>query len=263
MSPESSGPAGLGRARWPGGDGWPGGDAGEPDPGWPGDDAAGEPDPGWPGDDAADEPDPGWPGDDAADEPDPGWSGDDAADERDPDWPDDWPDGDQADPPWRRAAPPAAYGPGGPRRRRLRPLALTVVAVVALGAGAGVALAVGRGLDNSPAPSATPSSQPSYGAPGGSGGGTVPGGGSGVVGQGFIEGRVTAVSRTSITIGGPGQSMTAAITAATKVTGEVASIGSVKVGDDVSAQITVNGGQATVTAIQDPAQAPSGSDGPP
>jgi hypothetical protein len=217
MSPESSGPAGLGEARWPGGDGWP---------------------------------------------------GDDAADERDPDWPGDWPDEDQADPPWRRAAPPAAYRPAGPGRRSLRPLALTVVAMVALGAGAGVALAVGRGLDNSSSPSATPSSQPSYGAPGGSGGtvpggGTAPGGGSGPVGQAFIEGRVTAVSSTSITIGGPGQSMTAAITAATKVTGKVTSIGSVKVGDEVSAQITVSGGRATVTAIQDPAQAPSGSGGLP
>jgi hypothetical protein len=242
MSPESSGPAGLGETRWPGGDGWPGDDAGDTDPGWP--------------------------GDDAADRPDSGWPGDDASDERDPDWPDDWPDEDQADPPWRRAAPPAAYGPGGPGRRSVRPLALTVVAVVALGAGAGVALALGRGLDNSPAPSATPSSQPSYGVPGGSGGavpggGTVPGGGGGPVGQGFIEGRVAAVSSTSITIGGPGQSMTAAITAATKVTGKVTSIGSVKVGDEVSAQITVSGGQATVTAVQDPAQAPSGSGGPP
>ena len=239
MSPDSSGPAGLGEAERPGGHAWPG-DAGEPDPGWP-DDAAG---------------------------PDPGWPGDDEADERDPDWPDDWPDEDQADPPWRQAAPPAAYGPGGgPGRRSLRPLALTVVAVVALGAGAGVALAVGRGLDNSSSPSATPSSQPSY-APGG-GGGTVPGGGAvpggsgGQVVQGFIEGRVEAVSSTSITIGGPGQSVTAAITAATKVTGKVASIGSVKVGDQVSAQITVNGGQATVTAIQDPAQAPPGGGGPP
>jgi len=247
MSPETSGPAGLGEARWPGGDGWPGDGAGEPDPGWPGD-AAGERDPDWPGDDAAGERDPDWPGDDAAGE-------------RDPDWPDDWPDEDQADPPWRRAAPPAAHRPGGPGRRSVRPLALTVVAVVALGAGAGVALAVGRGLDNSAAPSAAPSTQPSYAAPGGSGG-AVPGGG-GSVGEGFIEGRVEAVSSTSITIGGPGQSMTAAITAATKVTGKVTSIGSVKVGDQVSAQITVSGGQATATAIQDPAQAPPDGGGPP
>jgi hypothetical protein len=242
MSPESSGPAGLGEARWAGGDGGPSADASEPDPGWP--------------------------GDDAADEPDSGWPGDDAADERDPDWPDDWPEDDEADPPWRREAPPAAYGPGGgPGRRGLRPLALTAVAVVALGAGAVVALAVGRGLDNSASPSATPSSQPSYapGSGGGTvpGGGAVPGGGSGPVGQAFIEGRVEAVSSTSITIGGPGQSMTAAITAATKVTGDVTSIGSVKVGDEVSAQITVSGGQATATAIQDPAQAPPGGGGPP
>ena len=230
MSPESSGPAGLGEARWPGGDGWP-------------------------GDDALAGPDSDWPGDNAAGERDPDWPGDDATGERDPDWPDDWPDEDEADPPWRRAAPPAAYPPGGgPGRRSLRPLALTVVAVVALGAGAGVALAVGRGLDNSASPSATPSSQPSYAAPGG---------GSGSVGQGFIEGRVEAVSSTSITIGGPGQSMTAAITAATKVTGNVTSIGSVKVGDEVSAQITVSGAQVTATAIQDPAQAPPGGGGPP
>jgi len=230
MSPESSGPAGLGEARWPGGDGWP-------------------------GDDALAGPDSDWPGDNAAGERDPDWPGDDATGERDPDWPDDWPDEDEADPPWRRAAPPAAYPPGGgPGRRSLRPLALTVVAVVALGAGAGVALAVGRGLDNSASPSATPSSQPSYAAPGG---------GSGSVGQGFIEGRVEAVSSTSITIGGPGQSMTAAITAATKVTGNVTSIGSVKVGDEVSAQIAVSGAQVTATAIQDPAQAPPGGGGPP
>jgi hypothetical protein len=235
MSPETSDPAGLGEARWPGGGGWPGDGTGEPDPGWPGD---------------------------AADERDSGWPGDDPADERDLDWPDDWPEEDQADPPWRRAAPPAAYRPGGgPRRRNVRPLALTVVAVVALGAGAGVALAVGRGLDNSASPSATPNTQPSYAAPGG--GGTVPGGSSGSVGEGFIEGRVEAVSSTSITIGGPGQSMTAAITAATKVTGNVTSISAVKVGDEISAQITVNGGQATVTAIQDPAQAPTGGGGLP
>jgi hypothetical protein len=235
MSPESSGPAGLGEARSPGRDGWPS-------------DAAGGPDPDWPAD---------------------------AAGERDPDWPDDWPDEDQADPPWRRAAPhgypapPASYGPGGgPGRRTVRPLALAAVAVVALGAGAGVALAIGRGLDSSSSPSSAPSSQPSFSAPGaGSGIGIVPGGGApgsgGSVVQTFIEGRVAAVSSTSITIGGPGQSLTAAITAATKVTGNVTSIGGVKVGDQVSAQITTSGGQPTVTAIQDPAQAPSSGGGLP
>jgi hypothetical protein len=204
-----------------------------------------------------------WP-EDAADERDPGWP-DDPADERDPDWPDDWPGEGGEDPPWRRPAPPAAHGPGGGRPGRLnpRPLALAAVAVLALGVGAGVALAIGRNLDNSSSPAAAPSPQQSYAAPGGGTvpGGAVPGGavpGGGSSGEAFIEGRVTAVSSTSITIGGAGQSMTAAITAATRVTGNVTGIGGIKVGDQVSAQITMSGSQATVTAIQDPAQAPSG-----
>jgi hypothetical protein len=191
-----------------------------------------------------------WPGDDD-------WPDDDAADERDPDWPDDWPDDDGEDPPWRRAAPAAAYGPyREPGRRGLRPLALAAVAVVALGAGAGVALAITRGLDNSSSPSATPSTQPPAVAPGG---GAVPGGG-GSVEQMLVSGPVTAVSSTSITIGGgPDNSVTAAITSSTRITGKVTSIGGVKVGDQVSAQITAtNGGRPTVIALQDPAQAPSG-----
>lgn len=188
---------------------------------------------------------------------------DDADDERDPDWPDDWPDGGD-DPPWRRAAIPAAYGrDGGPGRSGLRPLALTIVAVVALGAGAGVALAITKGLDHSPSPAAAPSTQPSAVAPGGSsGGGTIPGGG-GAVGEMFVAGPVTAVSSTSITIGGPNHTVTAAITSSTRITGKVTSIGGIKVGDQVSAQITEsNGGQPTVAAIQDPAQAPSGGSVP-
>jgi hypothetical protein len=212
--------------------------------------------------------DDGWPGD-GADEPDPGWPGD-AEDERDPDWPDDWPDHGGDGPPWRRAAPPAASGrdgrPGGPGGPALRPLALAIVAVLALGAGAGVALVITRGLDGSSSPSAAPGIQPSAVAPGGSngtipggsGGGTNPGGG-GPVEQMFVTGRVTAVSAASVTIGGgPGHSVTAAITSSTRITGSAASIGAVRVGDEVSAQITQsNGGQPTVTAIQDPAQAQS------
>jgi hypothetical protein len=196
---------------------------------------------------------------------------DGAEDERDPDWPDDWPDDGGDDPPWRRAAPSAAHGrdggpggPGGPGRSGLRPLTLAIVAVVALAGGAGVALAITKGLDHSSSPSAAPSTQPSALAPGGSGGGPIGGGsvpgGSGSVGRMFVTGPVTAVSSTSITIGGgPGQSVTAAITSSTKITGKVTGIGGVKVGDQVSAQITEsNGGQPMVTAIQDPAQAASG-----
>jgi len=246
MSPEISGPAELHDATSPGGDGWP--------------------------DDKANVPDAGRP-DDQADGPDPDWPDHDAEDERDPDWPDDWPDGGD-DPPWRRAAPPAGYGrDGGPGRSGLRPLAIAIVAVVALSAGAGVALAITKGLDHSPSPSAAPSTQPSAVAPGGSsGGGTIPGGssgggtipgGSGAVGEMFVAGPVTAVSSTSITIGGPNHTVTAAITSSTRITGKVTSIGGIKVGDQVSAQITEsNGGQPTVAAIQDPAQAPSGGSVP-
>jgi hypothetical protein len=220
MPPESSGPTELDDAKWPVDDGWP-------------------------DDGAADERDPDWP--------------EDTAEERDPDWPDDWPDDGGEDPPWPRAAPPAAYGRDrGPGRRGLRPLALAAVAVVALGAGAGVALAITRGLDHSASPSATSISPPSNAVPGG--GGTVPGGGSGAAEQMFVTGPVTAVSSTSITIGGgPGHSVTAAITSSTRITGQVTSIAEIKIGEEVSAQITVSGsGKATVTAIQDPAQAPSG-----
>ena len=223
MSPEISGPAELHDATSPAGDGWP--------------------------DDQADGPEPDWP--------------DDQADERDPDWPDDWPDGGD-DPPWRRAAPPAAYGrDGGTGRSGLRALALAIVTVVALGAGAGVALAITKGLDHSPSPSAAPSTQPSAVGPGGSsGGGTIPGG-SGAVGEMFVAGPVTAVSSTSIRIGGPNHTVTAAITSSTRITGKVTSIGGIKVSDQVSAQITEsNGGQPTVAAIQDPAQAPSGGSVP-
>jgi hypothetical protein len=189
------------------------------------------------------------------------WPDDDAEDERDPDWPDDGAEDGGDDPPWRRTAPPAAFSRGdGPGRPVLRPLVLAIVAVVALGGGAGVALAITRGLDHSTSPSATSGSQPSGVTPGG--GGTVPGGG-GAVAEMFVAGPVTAVSSTSITIGGPGRTVTAAITSSTRITGKVTSIGAIKVGDQVSAQITqTNGGQPTVTAIQYPAQAPSAGTAP-
>jgi hypothetical protein len=230
MSPETSGPVELNDATSRADDGWPGGRARGPDPGWPGD--------------RADETDPGWPGDDE--------------NEPDPDWPDDWPEGGGDDPPWRRGVSVGAAGSdSSPGRPRLRPLVLAIVAVVALGGGAGVALAIAK-LDHSASPSAAPNTQPSAVAPGGIGGGTVPGGGGGAVGEMFVAGPVTAVSSTSITIGGPGHTVTAAITSATRITGKVTSIGAIKVGDQVSAQITQrNGGQPTVTALQDPAQAPS------
>jgi hypothetical protein len=224
MSPESPGSMGLGAPRPPG-QGWPAESPAVPDaPGLP----------------------------DALDEP----------DEPDPDWPDDWPDDDQPRGPGL-SPPPDRAGAGGPRGRP-RPLAVAAVAVAALAAGAGVALAVSGGVSSVPA-STTPSRPPSAGAPsfapgGNSGGGQVPGGGGGggAVEQMFVGGKVLAVSGTSITIGGQGQSVTAAVTGSTRVTGRVSSIAGVKAGDLVTAQITQSGGRATVTAIQDPAEPPSG-----
>jgi hypothetical protein len=90
----------------------------------------------------------------------------------------------------------------------------------------------------------------------------LPGSGGGTT-QIFIGGRVTAVSSTSITIGGPGRDITAAVTASTQVTGKISGISGVKVGDEVSAQLAQSGGSLlTAVAIQDPAQAPGGG-GPP
>jgi hypothetical protein len=71
-------------------------------------------------------------------------------------------------------------------------------------------------------------------------------------------GKVTAVSGTSITIGGPAHSTTAAVTDSTRVTGKVSGIHGVKVGDQVAAQIRQSGGRSRAIAIQDPAQPPTG-----
>jgi hypothetical protein len=185
------------------------------------------------------------------------WPADEPRGEPDPDWPDDWPDDDQAGPSWPGIPPPARGGGGIPGRRAR---ALAAVAVVALAAGAGVAVAVGRGLSSSPAAAQTPGSSQPQTVPGGNAGGVPPGAfpGSGQVGQLILGGTVTAVSSTSITIAGGSHTVTAAITNSTKVTGKVTSIGAVKVGDLVTAEITESGGTATATAIQDPASLPSG-----
>jgi hypothetical protein len=134
---------------------------------------------------------------------------------------------------------------------------------VALAVGAGVAAVFARGVSSPPTAAPAPSSSAPFGAPGGGSGNGPPPGGGGAVGQLFIGGKVTAVSSTSITIGTGGHAVTAAVTSSTRVTGKVTSIGSVKVGDLVSAQITESGGHATATAIQDPAHLPSSGGGLP
>ena len=69
----------------------------------------------------------------------------------------------------------------------------------------------------------------------------------------ILTGRVLAINERSITIGGNGPSVTAAITRSTKITGAVHGIGGVRAGAEVSAQITGISGHLTAAAIQDPA----------
>lgn len=158
--------------------------------------------------------------------------------------------------------------------RRLRyALGLALVAVLAGGAGVGLAWPFMGSANGSPA-AGSGANSPSYvapggvapggrapggGAPGGSASGVAPGqgGGSGVVTQFFLTGQVTAVSPTSITIAGDGPSITAAVTSQTRITGRAHSIGAIRVGDRVSAQIMQSGGKTTANAIQYPPQQPA------
>jgi hypothetical protein len=174
---------------------------------------------------------------------------------------DDWDDQDvteatRPETPW---PPPGGEPPRRLRRRYLAALILT--AVLAAGAGYLVVTAV-RDVTGSPA-AASPSASPPAAAPGNSsGGGAAPNGGAiPTPGPGQqlrlqIAGKVTAVSAASITLTSGSQQVTAAVTTSTRVTGRVTSIGGVKTGDLVSAQITGSNGKLTAAAIQDPASLP-------
>jgi hypothetical protein len=73
----------------------------------------------------------------------------------------------------------------------------------------------------------------------------------------MIEGRVLAVSSTSITLGGAGPNVTARITRATQFSGKVHGITGVTLGDQVSATLTGSSATSlTATAIEDPGAAP-------
>lgn len=173
-----------------------------------------------------------------------------------------YPPGGYPDPPggWRRN--------GGDRTRRGLLLAVTALVAGATGFGV-VAVAVHDAAAVPTAAGSTPSSTapdaggtPAGGAGSGNqrapvAGGAVPSIPSGATLRLEIGGPVTAVSATSITLGGGDREVTAAVTKGTKVTGKVTSIGGVKVGDVVSASITGTNGQLTVTSIQDPASLPS------
>lgn len=186
-------------------------------------------------------------------------------------------------------APPAGWPPGGAppptgygqRARRFNPVILIAMALLGLALGVGIALvargpsasggqpsAAGLGSSLQPsspsngAPSGTPSGRPGQSSggllPGGSG--ALPGSGSGAApgnsagGSGFrmlFLGKITALSKGSVTLSAAGHTVTAALTGSSKITGHL------KVGNTVSAQIgQESGGKYVVTAIQDPPSVP-------
>jgi hypothetical protein len=177
-------------------------------------------------------------------------------------------------------APPGGWRRGG-RDRLRRGLPFAVTALVAGATAFGVvtvavhdAAAIPTAASSTPSSGAPSGGTPSGGTPSGgtptdgagrgtqlapNAGGAVPSVPSGATLRVEIGGPVTAVSATSITLGGGGREVTAAVTAATKVTGKVTSIGGVKVGDVVSATITDTNGKLTATSIQDPASLPPAS----
>jgi hypothetical protein len=211
------------------------GAAGEPDDGWRQHNWPGE---SWPGE--------SWPGE--------SWRGES--------WPGDgWPDDEWSDDERPGEAQPggAAKGPGHGGVPGFSVRAAAAVAVLAATAGVAAGLFLVRGT---PAASAAGgatrgASAPGASAPAGSSAGLpglpgLSGNGNGQLRM-ILTGRVVAVSGTAITIGGEGPSVTAAVTGATTITGTAHGIGGVKVGDEVSAQITGTASHLTATAIQDPA----------
>jgi hypothetical protein len=183
-----------------------------------------------------DGPDPDWPDDG----PDRGWPDDGA----DPEWPDDWPERGRPDVAHR----PDGYGvPAldvGSRTRGRRLLALALTFVVALGAGAGAVYLYKSDQAGPASATASPSPRTTIGGPAG----------AGSVESVMVLGRVLAVGHDSVTVGGgPGQEITARATSATQFTGTVRSLAQVRVGDTVTAQITVSDGVARLVRLQDPA----------
>lgn len=176
-----------------------------------------------------------------------------------------------------------------PGRRRLSPLTLTAVAITAAAVGIAGALifltipkaesassggstgyssgssgsgssSPGSGSSSSGSGSSSAGGVPSSGTQGGSGSGLPalpPLSGSGGGLQLMLSGKVLAISGTSITLGGNGPNVVARINGSTRVSGNVTSPSGIKVGDQVSAQVTGrNSSNLTAVAIQDPGGAP-------
>jgi hypothetical protein len=159
-------------------------------------------------------------------------------------------------------APPSG-SPGRRPRQGRQPLILVAVALVAAAIGIGTALVFLKGPSATPAssssamPAAGGAHVPSSGSAGGGAGALPPLSGGGGQLQLLLNGRVTAISATSITIGGNGPSVTASITSSTKVTGKVTGISGVKVGDQIAVQVSgASPAHLTVNTIQDPGQGP-------
>jgi hypothetical protein len=211
---------------------------------------AGRPGHEWPGQEWLDE---DWPDDESPDDEPPD---DDSPDDEPP--VDDWPPGPPGPPPETGKR----WGHGGVPGFSV--WAAAAVAVLAAAAGVAVGLLLVRGT---PTASAAGSATPGASAPGATAPGTTaPGGGGtnllappGPGGNGngqlriILTGRVLAISATSITIGGNGPSVTAAVTSATKITGTARGIAGVKPGDQVAAQVSGTPGHLIAIAIQDPA----------
>jgi hypothetical protein len=130
------------------------------------------------------------------------------------------------------------------------------VATLAAGIGAVVAVSLaspaGTRTDASTTPGASASSWSSADSSSSGALPALPGNGNGAMTD-MLIGKVLAVSATSITLGGNGPSVTGTITGSTKVSGKTARVAGIKVGDEVTAQLTGTGSTLTVTTIQDPA----------
>jgi hypothetical protein len=167
---------------------------------------------------------------------------------------------DDEDPWWDEAGAGTGDGRAGPVRRTVfggnSPRLTLAVALAAAVLGVVAALALVRSPPASPGvagSAASPSSGPNQNGGGGNGGlPPLQGNGNGAM-EMQVVGTVTAVSTTSITVGGEGQSMTAEFTAATKFSGRVRSPAGIKDGDQVAVVATGAPSRLTVTSIQDPA----------
>jgi hypothetical protein len=178
----------------------------------------------------------------------------------------DWPDDNWADDEWPgddRPGDHRADWPAAPRASAdtdvlswllSNALAVALVAVLAGVAGAFLAFLLIQGPPASPAATSAPSGARSLvpNIRGGDSAGALPGGTGGQV-QILVVAKVTAVSRTSITVAAQGNAITGAVTGATKVTGGATGISGVKVGDQVLVKFTGTPGSFTAATIQDPA----------